>query len=93
MFWEKDYYLCPVLNKVFGDRFMIYSGDSAHNRLQMDNLEKAKQITQKLYAESYQNSIIVNINLMEIVYESGDYHYWQIREAIEDGFLVDQEFI
>lgn len=48
---------------------------------------------QKLYAEKYSNSIIVNINLMEIVYESGDYQYWQIQAAIENGFLVNGEFI
>lgn len=42
VFWEKDYYLAPVMNKVFGEKFMIFSEDPGHNKLVLDNLEKAK---------------------------------------------------
>jgi len=40
--WENDYFLCPLLNKNFGEKFIIYSDNEQYNKVILDNLEKAK---------------------------------------------------
>lgn len=33
VFWEKDYYLCPMLNKNFGEKYIIFSDEEVINKM------------------------------------------------------------